>query len=433
MNRPAGDTIFALSSGSLPAALGVIRVTGPKAAAALQAIAGRVPEPRRAALSILRHPDSGEVLDYALILFFAGPRTETGEDLAEFHIHGGRAIASAMLAALATIDGLRPAEAGEFTRRSFENGKLDLTAVEGLADLVQAETESQRRAAVALAGGALRRRIDGWEKSLLALSASLEAALDFSDEGDVGEELPGTWSDELAALQAELGAALAQPPRERLRDGIRVVIAGPPNSGKSTLLNALAGRDAAITSPIPGTTRDVVEAPTAIGGTPFLLIDTAGLRDSEDPIESIGIARAEANVGDADILLWMGDPGACRQRDRAICVQSRADLLAPEARDQQADLHVSPVSGEGMDALVTLLLERAGQLLPREGELALNARHRALLGECAARLGEAGAEADLLIKAEALRQARLQLDRITGRAGVEDMLDVLFGSLCIGK
>jgi tRNA modification GTPase len=427
------DTIYALSSGNLPAAIGVIRVSGPAAPRALEAIAGRVPKPRTADLATLRHPEGGEVIDKALILLFPGPRSETGEDLAEFHIHGGRAVAAALCGALAAIDGLRPAEAGEFTRRAFDNGKLDLTAVEGLADLVAAETESQRRAALTLAGGALAREVEGWQARLLALAARLEAALDFADEGEVGEALPDGWSEELSALAADLARALDRPPAERLRDGVRVVIAGPPNAGKSSLLNALAGRDAAITSAIPGTTRDIVEAPTAIAGVPFLLADTAGLRDSGDEIEAIGVERAHARLSDADTILWLGPPETCPDRSRSLLVQSKADLVSVPERSDAVHLHVSPVTGEGMDALVALLIDCSRGLLPREGEAALNARQREEAGTCLARVQAAGRTADLLVAAEELRLARTALDRLTGRAGVEDMLDALFGRLCIGK
>jgi tRNA modification GTPase len=373
-------------------------------------------------------------MDKALVLLFPGPNSETGDDLAEFHLHGGPAVVDALLAALADLPGLRPAGPGEFTRRAFDNGKIDLTGVEGLADLVFAETESQRRAAIALAGGALRRRVEEWQQRLLALAARLEAVLDFSDEGEVGETLPAGWRDELAGLAGELAELLSRPPAERLKNGVKVVIAGPPNAGKSSLLNAIAERDAAITSAIPGTTRDVIEAPTALAGTPFLLADTAGLRDGdEDPIEAIGVERAYARVAEADIVVWLGEPAACPDQERALLVQSKADLLGPDERRADVELHVSAVSGEGMPALLDRLVERGRALLPREGETALNARHRDLVTACRASLEEARASDDPLIAAESLRQARHALDRITGRAGVEDMLDSLFGRLCIGK
>lgn len=396
----------------------------------MAALAGRVPEPRHASLGTLHDPASGELLDRALVLWFPGPGSSTGEDLAELHLHGGRSVVAGVLAALGGVRGLRPAEPGEFTRRAFQNGRIDLAEAEGLADLLTAETEAQRRAALMLAGGALSRLVEEWQQRLLTLSAQLEAVLDFSDEGDVEEQLPAGWADALTSLAAEMGAMLDRPRAERLRDGIRVVIAGPPNAGKSALLNALAGRDAAITSPIPGTTRDLVEAPTAIGGMPFLLIDTAGLRESGDEIESIGIARAERSIAAADIMLWLGEPKACPDRHRAIVVQAKADL---EGDDGSADLPVSAVTGAGMSELVRLLMGRGKALLPPEGEVALNARHVAALSECLGSLAAAAAVQNPLMASEELRLARASLDRVTGRAGVEDMLDALFGSFCIGK
>jgi tRNA modification GTPase len=338
-------------------------------------------------------------------------------------------VVAAVLRALSRIEGLRPARPGEFTRRAFENGRIDLTEAEGLADLLMAETESQRRAALALAGGALSRRIEQWQQKLLGLAAQLEAALDFSDEGDVDEDLPAEWRGQLQGVAEEIAETLARPSAERLREGVRVVIAGPPNAGKSTLLNALAGREAAITSDIPGTTRDLVEAPTAIGGAPFLLIDTAGLRQTGDRIESIGVDRAAASIEAADLILWLGDPAACPRKDAAILIQTKADL----GGEANADISVSAVTGEGMDRLVSVLMHRAAGLLPQEGEVAINARHRQLLAECLDHVRDADQTFDPVIAAEALRQGRAVLDRITGRAGVEQMLDALFGRFCVGK
>jgi tRNA modification GTPase len=322
--------------------------------------------------------------------------------------------------------GLRPALPGEFTRRAFENGRIDLAEAEGLGDLLEAETQSQRRAALALAGGALSRQIEAWRTRLLGLAAEVEAALDFSDEDDVAP-LPADHEERLGALRAELAAWLKRPPAERLRDGVRVVIAGPPHVGKSSLLNALAERDAAIISAIPGTTRDLIEAPIAIGGVPFLLTDTAGLRDSANEIEAIGVGRARASVAAADLILWLGD--LAEAPDGAILVHPKADLGPPPA---SAEICVSVRTGAGMEELARILIHRSAALLPAEGEVALNARHRGALAEAAEALdGEGGP--DLLILAESLRLARAALDRITGKAGVEDMLDALFGRFCIGK
>ena len=421
------DTIFALSSGAPPAAIAIVRISGPAADSALEALAGRLPEPRTARLVRLHH--EGELLDEGLALRFPGPDSATGEDVAELHLHGGRSVVMAVLAALGSMEGLRPAEPGEFTRRAFENGRIDLAEAEGLADLLAAETRSQRRAALALSGGALSRQVEAWRQSLLAAAARVEAELDFSDETDVsraGDDV----AVRLEPLAAELEAWLARPTAERLREGVRVVIAGPPNAGKSSLLNALAGREAAIISAVEGTTRDVIEAPTALGGTPLLLVDTAGLRDGGDEVEAIGIARARASLDAADLILWLGDPAAAPERERTIRISATLDVAPPRAG---ADLAVSVITGEGLAELSRLLVDRARALLPAEGEVAINARHRAALADCLEWLREGREANDPLILAEAVRQARLALDRITGRAGVEDMLKVLFGRFCIGK
>jgi tRNA modification GTPase len=417
------DTIYALSSGAPPAAVAVVRISGPRAHAALEALAGRLPEPRVARLAKLR--ENGQVLDNALVLRFDAPASETGEDIAELQLHGGRAVVAAVLAALGRLEGLRPAEAGEFTRRAFEHGRIDFAEAEGLADLVEAETESQRRAALALAGGALSRQVTAWQAELLALAARIEAALDFSDEDDVAPDDPGP---ALAALAAELESFLGRPPVERLREGVRIVIAGPPNAGKSTLLNALSGRDAAITSEIPGTTRDLIEAPLSLSGIPVLLVDTAGLREQAGTIEALGVERARGQIEAADLVLWLGP--AAEKPARALLVHAKADL---RPAGPGADIAVSAKTGQGMDDLIRLLVERAASLLPAEGEVAVNRRHRALLAEAATAIRDAEVASDPLIAAEALRRARQQLDRITGRAGVEDMLDALFGRFCIGK
>jgi tRNA modification GTPase len=365
------------------------------------------------------------------VLRFPGPASSTGEDLVELHLHGGRAVVSAVLSALRDIPGLREAQPGEFTRRAFENGRIDLAEAEGLADLLASETGSQRRAALALAGGALSRTIAGWQEEILILSAQLEAALDFSDEDDVGEHDRLAGSERLERLALEIDAVLTRPSAERLREGIRVVLAGPPNAGKSSLLNYLVGRQAAITSEIAGTTRDLVEAPTAIEGVPFLLVDTAGLREGQDEIEAMGVSRAVESLEQADLVLWLGAPAECPQRDKSIIVASKADLRSANPPD--ADISVSAATGKGMSGLVALLLKRSRALLPKEGEVATNNRHKAVLGQCLGFLDEAKDAGDLLIAAEALRQARLSLDRITGKAGVEEMLDNLFGRFCIGK
>ncbi|MDP8914031.1 MAG: tRNA uridine-5-carboxymethylaminomethyl(34) synthesis GTPase MnmE [Pseudomonadota bacterium] len=428
---PAG-TIYALSSGNPPAAIAVVRISGPEASGALASLAGRLPKPRRACLVGLRHPSTGELLDNALVLFFPSPGSATGEDTAELHLHGGRSVVRALLAALAEMPGLREAQPGEFTRRAFENGRIDLAEAEGLADLLLAETESQRRAALALAGGALSRAVEAWQNSLLTIAARLEAALDFADEGDVEEEQSLVDVAALKRLIEEIQAILDRPGTERLRDGVRVVIAGPPNTGKSSLLNWLAGRQAAITSAVAGTTRDLVEAPTAISGTAFLLTDTAGLRDSGDEVEAIGVERARETLAAADLILWLGEPQDCPARSRAITVRSMADLqIDPPSPD--VDVSVSSETGEGMNELVHLLITRSRALLPLDGEVAINLRHRAALSDCLSHLRDVESSDDPVLVSESLRQARIALDSITGRAGVEDMLDALFGRFCIGK
>jgi tRNA modification GTPase len=423
-------TIFALSSGAPPAGVGVIRVSGPAAHEALLALAGRVPAPRRASLARLRDA-SGALLDEALVLWFPGPGTATGEDLAEFHCHGGRAVIAAVEGALASLRGLRRAEPGEFTRRAFANGRIDLAEAEGLADLLSAETELQRAAALANAGGALSRQVEGWRERVLVLSAEVEGVLDFSDEGD-SADLPECFTWNIAALADELAAWLARPRSERLGEGFRVVLAGPPNAGKSTLFNALVESEAAITSPIAGTTRDVIERAVAIGGVPFTFVDTAGLRQGEafDPIEAIGIARAEAELSRADLVLWLGPEGEGPEGAWEIAAQAdHPDFTAkPSAR-----FTLSAATGEGLAALKTALVEAARAALPKPGEAALNARQHALLAEAEESLCSAKGLSDPLLIAEELRRARLAFDRLIGRATTEDMLDTLFGRFCIGK
>ncbi|MEA3010514.1 MAG: tRNA modification GTPase [Sphingomonadales bacterium] len=422
------DTIFALSSGSPPAAVAIVRMSGPGADSALRALAGKLPEPRVATLADLRRQE--ERLDRALVLRFPGPHSATGEDVVELHLHGGRAVVAAVLEALASVAGLRPAEPGEFTRRAFENGRIDLAEAEGLADLLAAETQAQRRSALAMAGGALSRKVAAWRQRLLGLAAALEAAIDFSDEGEVGEAWPPNWADDVGALASEMSALLASPPAERLRDGLRVVIAGPPNAGKSSLINALAGRQVAIIASTPGTTRDLIEAPTALAGLPFILIDTAGLRESDDEVEAIGVERGRASLASADLVLWLGEPAeAPPGRDRTILVQPKCDLPGPA---REAHVRVSALTGQGLEDLVGALAARAETLLPGESEVALNARQRKAVADALANLEEASAP-DMLIAAEALRRVRVELDRAVGKAGVEEMLDMLFGRFCIGK
>lgn len=423
------DTIFALSSGAPPAGIAVMRISGADAASALQALAGRLPPPRRASLADLRDA-GGELLDQALALWFPGPNTATGEDLAELHLHGGRAVVAAVERALAAVPRLRRAAPGEFTRRAFANGRIDLAEAEGLADLLSAETEIQRHAAIALAGGALSRQVEGWRERLLRLSAQLEAVLDFDDEGDVGG-LPSTFGGDLAALQADIAQALAAPSAEKLREGFRVALAGPPNAGKSTLFNALVEREAAITAPLAGTTRDVIEQPVAISGVPFTFVDMAGLREvGADVVETIGIDRARTEIERADVVLWLGPEG--EGPSDAWEIEARIDT--PDHAVKTAPRHrVSALSGVGLEQLKDDLVNVALSVMPRPGEAALSRRQHQLLEE--ARVSLEGAETvnDPLITAEALRLCRVAFERLTGRTSTEDVLDALFGRFCIGK
>jgi tRNA modification GTPase len=423
------DTIFACSSGMPPAAVAVIRISGVGAGDALARLAGRLPLPRRASLRVLRDA-AGDVLDSALVLWFPGPSTATGEDLAELHCHGGRSVVAAVQAALGSMPGLRLAQPGEFTRRAFAHGRIDLAEAEGLGDLLSAETELQRRNAVALAGGALSRQARDWRARVLHLSAQIEAVLDFSDDDDVGE-LPLGFAQQLGMFHVELCGWLARPRAELLRDGFRVVIAGPPNAGKSTLFNALVEAEAAITAPIAGTTRDVLTRPVALAGVPFLFVDTAGLRDEgADVVEAIGIDRARAQLAEADVVLWLGQEG-----------QGPAGAWEIEAQIDRADrqLKVAPryrlsaATGAGVDALRQGLVAAARLASPKPGEVALNQRQRGLLAQAATSLNDAVGARDLLLVAESLRVVRLAFDQLLGHAGTEDMLDALFGRFCIGK
>lgn len=423
------DTIFALSSGQPPAGIAVIRISGPGAGGALEQLAGGLPPPRRASLRQLRDAD-GEELDQALALWFPGPGTATGEDMAELHLHGGRAVVAAVKTALALMPGLREAEPGEFTRRAFSHGRIDLAEAEGLADLLTAETELQRRTSLALAGGALSRQVGLWRNDVLSLGASVEAVLEFSDEGDV-VGLPTGFANALAAKAAELAHWLTRPRAESLREGYRVVLAGPPNAGKSTLFNALVESEAAITAPTAGTTRDAIVRPVAIEGVPFSFVDTAGLRDdSADPVEAIGIGRAWSEVERADLVLWLGPEGQGPQGSWEI--EAQCDRPGHVAKHH---LHhrISAVTGEGIEDLKRALVSQARQAMPAPGDAALNARQHGLIAEAELALHAAACEADPLLVAEQLRLARVAFDQLTGRAGTEEMLDVLFGRFCIGK
>ena len=423
-------TIFALSSGRPPAAISVIRISGPRAHEAGIKLAGALPEARMAAVRELRHPASGDLLDEALMLRFDSPASSTGEDVVEFQCHGGRAVVDAVLAAIGTIDGLRPAEPGEFTRRAFDNGRMDLTEAEGFADLIEAETEVQRKAALALAEGGLRKQVEAWQEVLLALSARAEQAIDYADEDETG--IDAALSRDCAVLAGELGQWLERPRIEPLKDGIKVVVAGPPNSGKSSLLNSIAGEERAIVTDIPGTTRDHIEVPLSLAGIPILLTDTAGLRDSADEVEKIGVARAGELIQRADVLVWLGESDEAPSHGRLIRVQPKSDLPG-RSNAPAGSIPVSALSGQGIAELLEAIGDAVKQLLPAEDAIALNRRQAKHIAEAAEALGQAAAGDDVVLVAESLRAARVAFDRLTGRAGLEDVLDALFSRFCLGK
>jgi tRNA modification GTPase len=419
------DTIVALSSGRPPAAIAVVRTSGPAAFDAALRLCGDLPPARHASLRALRDPATGSTIDEALILRFDAPNTATGENIIEYQCHGGRATVDALVDALIQEPGVRLAHPGEFTRRALANGRIDLTEAEGLADLLTAETELQRRSAMTRAGGSLRKRLEGWRDRLLDLAAQAEVAIDYTDEeeGEVVADL----APAISCLSAEMAQLLNAPRIEPLRDGIRVVVAGPPNAGKSSLVNALVQSEKAIVTHIAGTTRDVIEVPIAIDGIPFVIVDTAGLRESEDVVEAIGIERARNETERADILLWLAsdDPP---ERAGIIRVAAKADLGAGGAGQP-----VSAVTGEGIIELSKALVEQARRLLPKGDELALDRRQHELLDEARAALERASLLRNPILVAEELRIARHAVDRISGRAGVEELLDALFGRFCLGK
>ncbi len=436
------DTIFALSSGRPPAAIAVVRLSGPHAGTALTGLIGRLPQARQAALARVRDPRSGELIDEALALWFPGPKSETGEDVAELQLHGGHAVIAATLAALGSIEGLRLAEPGEFTRRAFGNGQLDLTAVEGLADLIAAETEAQRRQAFQHLKGLLGGKAEEWRRRLIEVLALVEAQIDFSDEGDVPDDLVTPALTKVRALAAEIDAALAQGTRgERIREGFTVAIAGPPNAGKSTLLNRIARREAAIVSPHAGTTRDVIELHLDLDGYPVTLLDTAGIRETDDPVEQEGVRRARDRAAGADLVLWVTDVAAPvlppdALGDSVWVLQNKADLVGRNVDIKGSgpqSFAISARDGLGMDTFLVALGGEAAGALGGESALITRARHRQALAETSIALARAASETREDILAEELRLATRSLGRLTGRVDVEDILDVIFRDFCIGK
>ncbi len=445
-------TIFALSSGRPPAAVAVIRVCGPKASVALERLIGRAPRPRQATLARLREPASGEVVDEALALWFPGPRSETGEDMAELQVHGGQAVIAAVLDALGRVGGCRLAEPGEFTRRAFENGRLDLTEVEGLGDLIAAETPAQRRHAFRQLKGLIGDRAEVWRRQIIEALALVEARINFSDEADVPEDLVGPALYAAQQLRCEIGEALANSRGERLREGLVVAIAGPPNAGKSTLMNRLARREAAIVSAIPGTTRDIIEVHLNLADYPVTLLDTAGIRESGDPVEQEGVRRALVRVEAADLVLWVIDGSATggaagetprnRIKSELWVLRNKIDLAVDKVCKNSESgstraFAISAATGDGVDALVSALGTYAEQYFSAtESSIVTRARHREALEETVAALDRAlahsaGGSEELI--AEELRSAATTLGRLTGRVDVEDILDVIFRDFCIGK
>ena len=429
----AGDTIMALSSGALPAGVAVIRLSGPAVRTALGAVAGGVPRPRHMSL---RHIGQARRLDQGLVVFFPAPNSFTGEDCAELHVHGSPAGVKTILAELKTL-GLRLAEPGEFTRRAFENGKLDLIEIEGLGDLLGADTEKQRQQALARYDGRLTEAIDRWRDTLLDLRAEIEARLDFSDEGDVSEHLPERWQVQLADLELDIATALASVESGRIvREGIRVALAGAPNAGKSSLINALAKSDIAIVSDEAGTTRDVREVPLDIGGQLYILLDLAGLRETDSRAEAEGVRRAEVAIASADIVIWLRAPDAPDAErpattGRVITVGTKADL----AQVPEVDLVLSTRTGEGLDELLRTLAQ-LGEDLAGAGEPALvsHARDAEALTQALAALDETRSTlGNWELAAESLRRASAALERLIGRLDAERVLDRLFASFCIGK
>ncbi|XP_032938348.1 tRNA modification GTPase GTPBP3, mitochondrial isoform X4 [Catharus ustulatus] len=473
---PPGDTIFALSSAPGRSGVAVIRASGPGSRGALQSLAGTppLPPPRLLALRSIRDPHTGETLDRGMVVWFPGPHSFTGEDCAELHVHGGPAVISGVLQALARVPGLRPAEPGEFSLRAFRRGKLDLPAAEGLRDLIGAETAAQRRQALRELRGELGQLYRAWSHALTQALAHLEAFIDFSEDDNVEEEVLARVQGAVRALERQIRAHLRDGRRgERLRAGVRAVIAGPPNVGKSSLLNLLCRRPAAIVSPWAGTTRDVLEVPLDIGGFPLLLGDTAGLRQATDPVEQEGVARARERLSQADLVLAVLDVTSVSPTPDSlgaalaalepppdtpcVLVLNKADLLSPSATCAQGhpvtglSCQGHPVTllscktGEGLEALLELLGQQLARLCgdPLLGSpLLTQSRHSRHLGACAAALarfnrgdnnGDSGDSGDLAVAAELLRVARRELGRITGQVTPDDVLDVIFRDFCVGK
>ncbi|WP_457107828.1 tRNA uridine-5-carboxymethylaminomethyl(34) synthesis GTPase MnmE [Methylobacterium sp. P5_C11] len=437
------ETLFAPASGFGRAAVAVIRISGPAARDVLVTLGGRLPAPRRLSLRTLKDPTDGTELDRALVAWFPGPDTYSGEDMGELHLHGGTAVRMGVLAALGQIPGCRAAEPGAFTRRAVLNGRMDLAEAEAVADLIDAETEGQRRQALRQLDGALSRQVAAWRAEAIDCLAAAEAALDFSDEGDVDDAgLDAAMFERAEILRNAIAAALRDGHRgERLREGFTVVLAGAPNAGKSTLLNALSRRDVALVSDTPGTTRDAIEVRLDLGGLPVLLVDTAGLRDTLEPIEAAGIARTRARIDGADLVLALVPPGAPAPDLGSVSipvltVHTKADLFAGSSLPlSDAAIAVSARTGAGLSTLLDAVQAAAETGLGTGDALITRARHRAALEACVAHLDRLliGAGGLPELAAEDLRLAVRALGAVGGHVGVEDVLDRLFSGFCIGK
>ena len=438
--HPRDQTIFALSSGRPPSAIAIVRLSGPAAGAALKSLAGKIPTPRMATRVLLRDP-LGQPIDDSVVLWFPGPASTTGEDVAEFHVHGGRAVLASLFAALSGIENVRTAEPGEFTRRAFENGKLDLTEAEGLDDLIHADTDRQRRQALRHLKGLLGEKARNWRAQIIEASALIEAGIDFSDEGDVPSELIAPALAKIKTLLGEIKEVLAAQGRtERLRDGLVVAIAGPPNVGKSTLMNQLARREVAIVSPHAGTTRDIIEVQLDLDGYPVTVIDTAGIRETDDPVEQEGVRRARARAAEADLVLWLTDAdGATPTESDAPTwiVRNKIDLDSTKApKRSESAFAISARRGDGLSELIAALVGYAQEFFgSAEAGLIGRQRQRDLLRQSATSLQRSidvmGAGEELA--AENLRSAAYALGRLLGQVDVEDILDVIFREFCVGK
>jgi tRNA modification GTPase len=443
------DTIYALSTARGVAGVAIIRLSGPAAVSALAAICGPLPKARQLARRSFRHPMTKELIDDGMAVLFPGPHSYTGETIGELHSHGSRAVIAALLAALATIPGLRLAEPGEFTRRAFLNDRIDLTAAEGLSDLLTAETDAQRRLALNMAGGALKDRVEAWRQRLIGAMALVEAMLDFADEGDVEPGVLDTVPPVLHGLTAEITKALAQTGRaEIIRDGFRVVLAGAPNAGKSSLLNALVQRDAAIVSPEAGTTRDIVEARLDLDGLTVIISDTAGLRESAGPVEREGMRRTLAAAETANLIIWLVDQAAPELHPPAAMIEQSVPILTvinkidlgcagrPLPGLPPDTLQISARRGTGVAQLLATIAWRARAATgPIDTVMVTRARQCQALEQARSALmvAQANFPHDLELRAEDLRHAAQALSRITGRVDVEDVLDAVFGAFCIGK